>query len=184
MKTKLFILCIAFLGAAGIACAEEDFPTFDVAIQMPVMNLNGAVGEEPVGVGGRLGYHFSPLLILDGELDYFPENPSGNFGETLGLAGIRIGKEFDRIGVFANVRAGAINFGGGDFSLRLKDKTYPAIDLGGMIEYYSERHLFVRADLGDCIIPFGNTTFLSAYGPKRLGTKHNLLMSFGIGFYF
>jgi hypothetical protein len=183
MKRKLFILCIAFLGAS-IASAQEDLPTFDLAIQMPVLNLTGSVGEGAFGVGGRFGYHFSPLLYLDGELNYMPEDPSGNFGETLGLAGIRIGTEFDKIGVFAKARAGAIKFGGRSLSSRLDDRTHPALDLGGIVEFYAGRHFFARVDIGDCIIPFGNATYLSPYGPKKLGTKHHLLMEFGLGFYF
>jgi hypothetical protein len=152
---------------------------------LAVLDTRDSLGEKGLGVGGRFGYRLLPLFFLDGEAVHFPEDPSGNYGETLGLAGIRIGKQYDNFGVFAKLRAGAINFGGRAFHLRLSDKTHPAFDLGTTLEYYAKKGFFARLDVGDCIIPFGNTTLLSPEGQlNRLGTKHNLLMEFGFGFRF
>jgi hypothetical protein len=183
------ILCIlpflAFWEAANMAHAEDLSPRFDASFQIAVLDMREHIGEKPLGVGGRFGYGLTGLVNLDGGLVHFPEDPSGNFGETLGLAGVRIGKRFDTFGVFAKARAGAINFGGRASDLRLSDTMHPAFDLGTMLEFYAKKNFFVRLDLGDCIIPFGNTTYPSAEGqPIRLGIKHNLLMEFGLGFRF
>jgi hypothetical protein len=187
MKKTLFILsCMALFWAASMAYAQDGSLKFDVSFQLAVLDMRGPIGEKPLGLGGRFGCRFSSLLHLDGEVMYFPENPSGNFGETLVLGGIRVGREFYAVGVFAKVRAGMINFGGRDFNLRLSEKTHPAFDLGVILEYYASRHVFLRMDIGDCIIPFGGTPapYQSIYGSKFLGTTHNFLAEFGIGFYF
>jgi hypothetical protein len=158
----------------------------ELGVQFTTFNLN-EFGEKPSGVGGgRFGCYVSSHISLDTEVNHFPENPSGNFGETLALFGVKVGKRFDRLGVFAKARPGVIHFGGGDFSQRLRDKTHLAVDLGGVLEYGLSPHIFVRFDLGDTIIAFGGATFLSAVspGPTRLGTIHNLQASIGLGIRF
>ncbi len=185
MAKTLFILsCMALFWAPCMAYAQDDSPKFDASFQLAVLDIREPLGEKPLGIGGRFGYRFKSLLHLDGEVMYFPENPSGNFGETLALGGIRIGMEFYSVGVFAKVRAGAINFGGGDFNYRLSEKTHPALDLGVILEYYPSRHLFFRLDIGDCIIPFGGAPYQSIHGLRSLDTTHNLLTEFGIGIHF
>ena len=179
------ILSIIVFLAGHTAYAEDDETSFDASLQIAVLDMRGNLGEKPLGVGGRLGYQLTSLLCLDAGLVHFPEDPSGNFGETLGLGGIRIGKRYEKLGVFAKARAGGINFGGRAFNMRLSDRTHAAFDVGAMLEYYAKKNFFARLDIGDCIIPFGNTTFRSEEGQlMRLATKHNLLLELGIGFCF
>jgi hypothetical protein len=183
-KISFISSCMALFWAASMAYAQDDSPKFDASFQLAVLDMRESIGEKPLGLGGRFGYRFSSLLHLDGEVMYFPENPSGNFGETLALGGIRAGREFYAVGVFAKARAGVINFGGGDFNSHLSEKTHPALDLGVILEYYASRHLILRMDIGDCIIPFGGTAYQSIHGLKSLDTTHNLLAEFGIGIHF
>ena len=185
MSKKYLCQILVLSGLLGIAHAQESPARYDASFQLSVLDMREDLGEKPLGVGGRFGYRLSSLLHLDGGLSYFPEDPSGNFGEVLGLGGVRVGKQFESIGVFAKARAGAIKFDGKAFSSRLSDKVHPAFDLGVMLEYYMRRSLFVRMDIGDCIIPFRDATYLSPYGETlSLGTKHYLLAEFGVGIRF
>ena len=114
--------------AFGQSGSEQ--PRFEAGAQLTSIRLN-ALGESPLGIGGRFGYHLNDHLALDAQLNYFPENPSGNFGETQVLAGMRLGSRVDRWGIYARAGAGAIHFGGDFFDLRLSSKTHFALDLGG-----------------------------------------------------
>lgn len=186
MKTAPFVLSFLIsLWTVDTGYAQnEEIPKFDAAFQVSFLNLNRSLGEYPVGIGGRFGYRFSSFLYLDGEALYFPENPAGNFGETLILGGIRSGMEFYSIGIFGKVRAGTVHFGGRQFHSRMDVLTHPAVDLGAIFEYFHNRHFFVRMDLGDCIIPFSGTSYIGANGLNNLGTTHNLWLDFGIGIRF
>ena len=184
---KTFLFCLSFLTLFGIsdaAFAQDDAPKFDGSFQLGVLRLEESVGEAPLGVGGRFGYRFSSRFFLDGEAMHFPEDPSGNFGETLVLGGIRYGKQFDKVGIYAKARAGAIHFGGSSFNWRLSEKSFPVFDVGAMLEFYPKEHFFIRLDLGDCIIPFGGAVFQGLNGPVTLETRHTLAMGFGFGFRF
>jgi hypothetical protein len=185
MNKKYICGLIVAFGFLRIAYAGEPSLKYDASFQISVLDMREHLGEKALGVGGRFGYRLSSMMYLDGEIHYFPEDPSGNFGQILSLGGIRVGKEYESIGIFAKARAGTIRFDGKAFSLRLSDKAHPAFDLGVMLEYYTQRYLFVRMDIGDCIIPFKGTTFLSPYGETvPLGTQHNLLAEFGFGIRF
>jgi hypothetical protein len=186
MRRILFIMLSLILFWTGniVYAQNEEIPKFDVSFQVSFLNMNASLGEYPLGIGGRFGYRLSPLLYLDGEALHFPENPSGNFGETLVLGGIRSGLEFYSMGIFGKVRAGAIHFGGRQFDSRMDDLTHPAIDLGVIYEYFHSRHFFVRMDLSDCIIPFGGVSYLDVDGPHDLDTTHNFWLDLGIGMRF
>jgi len=96
---------------------------YEVGVQITGVHLH-KIDEGPFGVGGRFHYNFTPLVAADIELTHYPENPSGNFGETTTLLGARLGKHFDRFGAFVKARPGLIHFGGEYFSLRLDRKTH------------------------------------------------------------
>ena len=51
--------------------------------------------------------NLTKYLSLEAETNYFPKNPSGNYGETLGHFGVKMTKRFDRFGVFAKARPGS-----------------------------------------------------------------------------
>lgn len=177
----------AWLICASVTCAQDEVPKFEAGAQMTILRLS-EVRENPVGVGGRFHYNFHRAVALDTEVSYFPQDPSGNFGETLALFGARAGKRWDQIGVFAKARAGVIHFGGSFFDLRLSEKTHPAFDVGGTLEYYAGRRVILRFDASDLIVPYGDTTIVTGTLPPlqllRLGTQHNLHTTVGVAFRF
>jgi len=185
---RLSILCLIFYFALNAAHAEENNYRFDGSFQIGVLNLKGSVGESTIGVGGRFGYHLASILFLDADTLHLPKDPSGYYGETLILGGIRAGQRFEEFGIFAKARTGIINFNRESNAAQLFESTiFPAFDIGAILEIYpSERrkNFFVRLDISDCIIFFNNNVVQGLEGIKHLNVEHNPLFEFGIGFRF
>ena len=148
----------------------------------------GTRPAKPVGVGGRFTYNFHEYAAFDSELVHYPENPSGNFGETQGLFGIRAGKHFGKVpvGLFVKARPGFVRLGNDVIAYNpTLEATRFALDLGGVLEFYPSERTIIRIDHGDTLISFGDAPVNSATGPpRRLGTTHNKQVSFGFGFRF
>lgn len=191
LQCALCLLCFAFPAFAqrGNTYAGDDIIGVDVSFQIGGIRQNEKLNQGIVGIGGRAGYYLGSGIFLDGEIFHNPEKlVEGYSAKTSVLAGLRFGTVFDgEIGVFAKVRAGALMLKAEEFYLRPKDNNdiHPVIDLGIVLERYFQRNFFIRLDVGDYIIPFGNTEAPSMYGDYyRLGTVHNLATEFGLGFHF
>jgi hypothetical protein len=178
-----------FLASARAQLLSETPPKFETGFLFTGLHLD-KLDEAAVGLGGRFTYNRFEHLALEAEASHYPENPSGNFGETEALFGIKAGARVDEVGLFAKVRPGFIYFGGGDAAERMSDRLHFACDVGGGFEYYRSPRLLFRVDFSDTIIAFGGTRFVSPYGtpagPKivRLGTTHNFRSSFGFAVRF
>jgi hypothetical protein len=158
-----------------------------------------------LGFGGRLSYNITEQVAVEGELNYFPADDDdfvegGN--KIQGLAGVKAGVRKEGHGLFVKIRPGFVRFSslldcpqappplGG---CTTPSKVYPALDLGGVIEFYPSARSVVRFDVGDTLV-FTKDRFLvkpaDATG-SRLTTlvlpgelKHNPQISVGIGFRF
>ena len=173
-------LVVALLVALAVPANGQNF---EVGVQLTGLHLH-KIDEGPVGFGGRFHYQFFPLLSSDVEWTHYPENQSGNFGETAALFGVRAGKRFERIGLFVKLRPGVMHFGGKYFIDRLDRKTHFILDAGGELEYYPTRRTFLRLDLGDTVIYYGGARFNDRPDPDPLGTVHNFQSGIGVGLRF
>lgn len=188
-RSILFVLVAAVLlsaPAAARAQADEWPRKFEVGFVLTGLDIQRWTGEGPVGVGGRFTYNLGEYAALDAELVHYPES-SGNFGETQGLLGVKAGRRFGRvIGVFAKARPGFLKLGPAVAARTpALGETRFALDLGGVVELYPSRRSIVRVDVGDTIIPLGDTPINSALRPPRsFGTTHNKQTTFGIGYRF
>jgi hypothetical protein len=111
-----------------------------------------------------------------------------------GQFGGKIGKRFDRWGVFGKTRPGFVGFSQvlhspigipiGVFSF--ERKLFPSLDVGGVVEFYMTPRWMARFDVGDTIIRYGEIEFpgLSPSFTVPSVTRHNLQVSSGIGFRF
>src|SRR5207244_7766256 len=106
----------------------------ELGIQLTGVHLH-KLDEAPFGIGARFFLNFTKFAALDSEFTHYPANPSGNFGESTAMAGVKSGWRADRLGIFAKARGGWWHFGGSFFDLRLNRKTIPAADLGGVLEW-------------------------------------------------
>jgi hypothetical protein len=178
-------LCVVFLVpllASRPTCAQTARPVTEIGLHLVTLRVT-AFEESPVGVGAGFARDVLPFVSIDGELNHFPENPSGNFGETEELLGVKLGTRSDQIGLFAKLRPGVIHFGGGFFDGRLTNRTRLAVDLGVVLERYSRSGRWGwRLDGGDTVIPFGaDSILLGGIPPTRQpGTTHNFQLLAGL----
>jgi len=206
---KKFILCIlctfcfalpAF-AQGDVSFVGSDIIGMDVSFQLSAVKTPIGIYNGTGGIGGRVGYYLGSIVFLDGEI---LQKFSGCIVELCSnekmtiLGGVRLGTIFDDwIGVFAKARAGAYGFNAEDKSETITDKKnfYPVFDIGVIVERYFERNFFIRFDIGDWIIPFGDTKIVNYDWPAndllppsanytRIGTKHNMAFEFGFGFRF
>jgi len=131
---------------------------------------------EPGG-GGRFGYNFSRHVALEAEGNFFPRNrdaEGGRDGRKMQvLVGVKVGKRFDKVGLFAKARPGFVRYEKGDYRpkpnaaciaifpppigcFQAVAKTDSAFDLGAVLEWYPSKHVLLRFDAGDTFINFGN----------------------------
>src|SRR5262245_38417363 len=168
--------CATALAAQGL---DLSIGVDGIAIRLP------ALGENPVGGGVRATFDVGPILGFDGEYAGLPANPSGNFGERLRLAGVRLRLPLESRDLFARVRAGSVYFGGSFFDGRLSSRTRPAIDVGLTFEKRLASHAVVRLDVGDLIVRFEGATYLGIHPtPTTLETTHNPLVAAGFAMRF
>ncbi len=156
---------------------------FELGAQLTGMHLH-KIDEAPFGVGARFHYNVTPYAAADAEWTKYPQNSSGNFGETAALIGGRAGKRFSRVGLFVKARFGVVHFGGRYFEQRLDRRTHALADIGGILEFYPSRRTFVRIDQGDAIIYYGGAKLFNRANPDALGTVHHYQPGFGFGFRF
>jgi hypothetical protein len=173
------LVLLAILALRAAASAQS----LQLGVQLTGVHLH-KLHESPLGIGGRFHYNITPLIAPDLEFTYYPENPSGNFGQTAVLFGVRAGRQFDRIGFFLKGRPGLMHFAGEYFDLRLDQTTFFIVDIGGVVEYYPTPRTFLRIDAGDTVIYFGSARLINRLNPDPLGTVHNFQPGFGFGFRF
>jgi hypothetical protein len=149
------------------------------------------------GVGGRVGYNVSRYVAVEAEFNYFPEK---NFNEVdqsrreQFFAGVRVGKRWQKVGVFAKFRPGAMHFDElpfhtvcGASGCRQTSQTNFALDAGGVVEYYPTKRTILRFDAGDTVIYFRDTgpdVFANSTITTLRQTTHNFQASVGFGFRF
>ena len=164
------------------------------------------------GFGGRFGYNISKHFELEGEVNLFPENDDLKGGRKIqGLFGVKAGKRFDKVGLFAKARPGFIRYEKGDYVFVQSCGTFLtfpppgcfnpiahtsfAVDLGGVVEVYPSKRTIIRFDAGDTIVRLPvrgvavssssvatSTVFSVLTLPAE--TKNQLQMSVGFGWRF
>jgi len=199
MRAAFLFLAFVLVSAVPsrlYAQSYGDVPRYELGLQLNLAYLNG-VNDWGGGIGGRFHYNFNQHFALDSELLFRQQNvpsvtianPTPVIGQTTGLFGVRVGQRFENVGVFAHARAGFLHFGNDGGATLLTKNTLPAFDVGMTLERYSGPAIF-RFDIGEMIVPYGNTTLFQSpsviqippAGP--LGTRANPTVEFGIAFRF
>lgn len=177
---RLFLGVLLFFLAGGFV-SRLHAQAFELGAQLAVQNLP-ELGETRAGYGFRFTYNgYVPFLALDTEVNFFPTSSTGNLGETQAFVGLRAGVHVHRWGVYAKVRPGFAQFGGGADPERLTSSTHFALDIGGVVEYDVVPLIALRWDLSDVLTDFGSATLTS--GPGYVGaplhTVHNFETTIG-----
>ena len=225
--------CVLSLSAQ----AQTDDRHFEVGGQFSVLNAtNGQGGVTAVapcltppcpttttttdgratepGFGGRIGYNFNRYFALEAEGNFFPrergvtEDDFNGGRKTQGLFGVKVGRRFEEVGVFAKARPGFVRFDQGNLRqpsgtvciavvpapvgcFETTDRTDFAFDVGGVVELYPSQRSIIRFDIGDTILRT-DAHFIPVTVPSRgtsvtaspSKTTHNFQGSIGIGYRF
>jgi hypothetical protein len=212
-----------FQFTAGVAFRLGDFPDqepdvtsgrqerskrFEVGAQFTSLFVNpsdlGGVSAtlprkhtEP-GVGGRFTLNLTESVAFEAEGNYFTRTQFDIQGGHIfqGQFGGKVGKRFDRWGLFGKARPGFVGFTRvfgflqgtqGGAVIPFERKYYPSLDVGGVVEFYISPRWMARFDIGDTLIRYGEIRFDGVTPPFILQpkeTRHNLQLSSGIGFRF
>ena len=206
--------CLLLAGARGVlAQAQTDEHKFEAGGQITSIHLApthttvttttaGTFNAEgfdvtTFGYGARFGYNINRYVAFEAEFNHFPErnlNEASQDRREQFLAGVRIGKRWEKAGVFAKLRPGMMHFDeipfqtvcGGAGCLEKGENTL-ALDAGAVVEYYPTSRTILRFDAGDTVIHFkaaGPTAQFgsSVFTPRQ--TTHNFQASVGFGFRF
>ena len=213
------------------ADGQERTPRFEVGAQFTALNVKSPspvpqfliiafdnIHTEP-GFGGRFTFNLTDNIALEAEGNFYTRDLTGGFLTTLpnpsghmfqGQFGAKVGKRFDRWGVFGKARPGFVGFTKvselvservvnvqflneiipvtiGEF--RVAKKFYPSIDVGGVVEFYISPRWMARFDIGDTIIRYGEVaaqgfSLRNQIVRRPPETHHNLQITSGIGFRF
>lgn len=167
--------------------------------------------DAEAGGGLRFGFNATDNLAFEVEGNFYPRRRFGTSTAIGGYpsqlqTGVKYGRRFERFGLFGKARPGlvhfssvaevtgydSVTFSGQTFffpNFRFTDKTYFAMDVGGVLEFYPTKRILTRFDVGDTMIRYperGNASTFVASPPPRLPAelRHNLQVTAGIGFRF
>lgn len=173
----LFFSCLVSQAQTRTISDDAKAPTYEVGGQ--IFSFGGNDLGFGWGAGGRFTYNLNNYIAFDSDVNFFLPDEGPPYA-TQGLFGIKAGKRTKYVGVFAKARPG--------FQTTLlvngRDQSRVAVDVGGVVEVYPNRHLVLRFDAGDIIIPFGNNVVGRGSSAQHPGTTHNFQYSLGVGVRF
>ena|ERR1041385_3340179 len=185
------VLMVLFVFGAVAARAQSDEKKFEIGGQFSVLRVPSdiisvttlpcIVAPCPItiaptdhrntnyGFGGRFGYRLSKHFTLEGEGNFFPHDGVLDAGRKIqGFFGVKAGKHFEKVGVFAKARPGFVRYSRGDYRepggaciavfpqpigcFQALGRASFATDLGGVFEYYPTKRTIIRFDAGDTIV--------------------------------
>ena len=213
-KTRLLAAMMVLCCAPFQALPQtQDPPKFEVAAEFTTLERGSFVDHrtEP-GLGGRITYNLNKTFALEAAGYFFPKQcfnceNRGRVLQTVG--GVKIGKRFEKWGIFGKARPGIVSFSDGErnlgptgppplspFEVTFNRVTSFATDIGGVVEFYPSKRIVTRFDAGDTIIhftrrttndiQFNPVTNLFEIGPvtRPARTTHNFQFMASVGFRF
>jgi beta-glucanase (GH16 family) len=220
MKNKSILMMIVaalmLLFSAHASRAQTETPRYEVGAQFSSLSLNepnSSLYRTEPGFGGRFTVNLTDYLAAEAETNFYPNQSILNNTNTAGRAfsglfGAKIGKRYNRFGIYGKVRPGFVSFSEGAstyvngsastsaIQFERRRATHFATDVGGVLEFYPSRRIVTRFDVGDTIIRYNRRTisepvFFTANTPPTLvpftipsETKHNFQFNAGIGYRF
>lgn len=173
----LFASINLLVAPSGIG--QQKLPRFEVGPVFSYLRIpySPPINEQNHGeIGLRFSYNVKKSFALEGEFDASPfktPNLSTSYQGghvSQGFFGLKGGKRWDKVGLFAKFRPGFISFSRvitGVSSttpallFQFGRRTDLAFDVGGAVEVYLSRRVMLRYDFGDTIIHYNELTFHS-----------------------
>ena len=204
MRTSITLL-ITIITFASVAVAQSTKDKVEIGVQttsLTVFYPDLAFDDTKGGIGGRVTYNFNRSIAAEAEINFFPQKQlifEGDGSSIQAQFGVKLGKRFEKFGLFGKVRPGFISadkvvsfipgtqFSTFPSSVKIERETFFTTDFGGVLELYPSRRMVVRFDAGDTVIrhparflPLGlGGPVVFARGPK---VSHNFQLTAGVGF--
>jgi len=204
MRT-LITLLITVITFASVALAQSKKDKIEIGVQSTSLTVSSPdlfFDETKGGVGGRVTYNFNRSIAAEAEINFFPQKQL--FVESDGSSiqaqfGVKVGKRFEKFGVFGKVRPGFIS-ADRVFSfipglqllnlvpnLKIERETFFTTDFGGVLELYPSRRIVVRFDAGDTVIRHPERLFPLDFGGPLVRVRpakftHNFQFTAGVAF--
>jgi hypothetical protein len=173
----LLFSCLVSQAQKKTVVDDEKAPTYEIGGQ--IFAFGGDDLGFGWGAGTRFTYNLNNYVALESEVNFFLPDEGPAYA-TQGLFGIKAGKRTKYFGIFAKARPGFQT----NFVVNDREQSRFALDVGGVAEFYPNRHVVVRFDAGDVIIPFGNNVVGQGLFAQRMGTTHNVQFNLGVGVRF
>ena len=115
----LFTLCFTVSGQSNDKEPAKieagiHFSSFTTGPRDPQIFAPNDHARSEAGAGARFGYNLTRYLALEAEVNFFPNENQATFvsgGNLLqGQFGAKVGKRWDKVGLFAKGRPGFLNF--------------------------------------------------------------------------
>ena len=208
----LIALIGLLLVQSQVLAQTPELPKYEVAGEFTTMERGNFSGGAEVGVGARFTFNLNKTFSLETAAYHFPRtcfSCEHNGTVTQVVGGVKVGKRFEKWGIFAKARPGVVSFSRGEFNIvpAPGPPSFPfdfefnrvnsfAVDAGGVVEFYPSKRIVTRFDVGDTIIHFsrrrfntvvsdltGNTfTLFPVTIPAK--TTHNFQFMTSVGFRF
>ncbi len=209
-KSMQFVIVCLLVFQSEAFAQSEDVPKYEIAAEFTTLERGsfGAKKAEP-GVGIRFTYNLNETFAFETAGYLFPERcfsctDGGRMHQI--VAGVKVGKRFEKWGFFAKARPGVVSFSrgefhvvsitpGGPFPFEVEvNRTHNfAVDFGGVVEFYPSRRIVTRFDVGDTMIHFrernnsfvgfdsvtGDPSLLFVSRPARTTHNFQFVASFG-----
>jgi hypothetical protein len=165
--------------------------------------IGGAYREPPhrkVSPGGFLSYRISKYVQADVAFNSFvgsiePATPWEGGRAVQGLAGVKLGRNLGRVGLFGKIRAGVVSHSAAIRTFRTTThrtqetsrSTFPALEIGGIVEVDSSSKTFIRFEGGSLGSFFPSRTIVVNGETSTLDDEpatDGFQMSVGIGWRF
>ena len=202
MKTLILLLTVVTLASVAVAQSKKD--KIEIGVQSTSLTLfhpDFPFDDTQGGIGGRVTYNFNRSIAAEAEFNFFPQKQfvlNANGSAIQGQFGVKIGKRFEKAGLFAKVRPGFLSVDkvvsvvpGSQVpifpDIRVERQTFFSLDFGGVLELYPSRRVVVRFDGGDTAIRhparFGQISFTDPVQLLRPAKfKHNFQFTAGVAF--
>jgi len=172
MKLPLCIL-LTIVTFASVAVGQSKKDRIEIGVQSTSLTLfhpdfPGDVTD--AGFGGRVTYNINRSIAAEAEINFLPQKQEilGADGNAIQAQfGVKIGKRFEKFGIFAKVRPGLLSVdrvfiigpnsitevnGVFNFDFSFERRNLFTLDAGGVLELYPSKRTVVRFEAGDTMI--------------------------------
>jgi len=172
-----------------VLAQTPEVPQYEVAAEFTSMDRGNFSGGAEMGLGARFTFNLNKTFSLETAAYHFPRTcfsceHDGTVTEVFG--GLKVGKRFEKWGIFAKARPGVVSFSRGEdnvvpaagppsfpFTFETNRVNSFAVDTGGVVEFYPSKRIVTRFDAGDTIIHFSRRQFNSIFSDAT-GTTFTL----------